>query len=382
MRAPRRLALLAVIAATTAGVGSAPPRGRSMLLSRTLSARATAPRLRMRDADDARAAARRLEAADDAAAPMLALEREGAEGEGVAGWRARALLPALLSVSVHNQFARALVFYVVDFGPRSTVEPAATRDLMNVELGFGPETYGLLASVPFTLLFAPVSLLAGAAADVSDRARLTWLPLVCWSAATAWQASSGSVGEVAASRALQGLAMAFTTPAAFTLLADTSPPARRATVFSAYSTGVYVGGGLAALSILLDQAVGWRSTLRIGAAVGLGLAAVTALTVEDPRTVAAARREPSAAAPPPELRALVRAQADALGRTFAVVAERPEVMLLLASCALRLCAGFSIAVWVGPWGRTAFPAHEGDFAIAKALISAVGGSASVRAGSG
>lgn len=308
------------------------------------------------------------------------------------GWRQRALLPALLAVYLHNQWSRSMLYYLIDFGerPNGASPESAARELMNVELGFGSETYGALASLPFTFLFAPVSLLAGGAADKSNRARLTWLSLLGWSAATFWQGSASSAGEVAASRAMQGFAQAFTTPAAFTLLADVTPQARRGTANSVYSTGVYVGGGLAALSILLDRALGWRGALHFAALTGALLAAGAALTLEDPREAprAAGSATPPAAADAAAAqpggvlggaRALAGAQAAALGRTAAAVAERPAVQLLLASCALRFCAGFSIAVWVGPWGREAFPERQADFALAKAVISALGGSFSVRA---
>lgn len=308
-------------------------------------------------------------------------------------WRDAALLPALLGVYVHNQWSRSLLFYLVDFGARESGGSGAraTRELMNVELGFGPETYGVLASLPFTLVFAPASLLAGTAADRLDRARLTWVSLLCWSAATLWQGAAQSVGEVAASRALQGLAQAVTTPAAFTLIADVTPAARRGTANSIFASGVYVGGGLAALSILLDEALGWRGTLYAAAALGALLAAGAALTLDDPRERepqgSAARTEAPADAASASVegdafrgaRTLMAEQIASLGRTAAAVSQRPAVQLLLFSCALRFCAGFSIAVWVGPWGRGAFPEHEADFALAKASISAFGGGFSVRA---
>ncbi|KAJ1633679.1 major facilitator superfamily domain-containing protein, partial [Pavlovales sp. CCMP2436] len=297
-------------------------------------------------------------------------------------WRTQALLPALLAVFVHNQWSRSLLYYTCEFG-LSANDPAAARQLMNVELGFGTEAYGFLAAIPFTLVFAPLSLLAGGAADASNRARLTWLSLLGWSAATAWQGSARSIEEVAASRALQGLCQAFTTPAAFTLLADATPQARRGTVNSAYSTGVYIGGGLAALSILLDRAVGWRSTLHVSAAVGVLLAAAVAVSIEDMREEARAAElvpERAPAKPRLDVRALARSQMASLGRTWQAVAERPAVQLLLASCALRFCAGFAIAVWVGPWGREAFPDRQTDFGLTKAAISALGGGFSAIAG--
>ena len=51
---------------------------------------------------------------------------------------------------------------------------------------------------------------------------------------------------------------AFTTPAAYTLLADAVPVGSRATANSVYSSGVYFGGACASLTVLLTFSIGWR----------------------------------------------------------------------------------------------------------------------------
>lgn len=294
----------------------------------------------------------------------------------------RLLLPLLLAAYVHNQWSRSLIYYVVDFG--DTDAPGSAQKLMNAELGFGPGTYSVLATIAFSALFAPLSLIAGSASDVGDRAFITWASLLGWSAATAWQGSAHSVWEVAASRSMQGVAQAFTTPAAYTLLADATPPARRGTVNSVYTTGVYIGGGLAALSIILDRALGWRGAEWAVAGVGGVTAIACAALLEDPREAARARGLAVASASSTDstadaVRARIAEQLSSLQRTAEAVADSPATQLLLASAALRFCAGFSIAVWIGPWGRLVFPDREADFAVAKALISCLGGGFSVRA---
>ena len=55
--------------------------------------------------------------------------------------------PVLLLLATTNQWARALIFYTVDF----KVPPGddAARLFMNVDIGFGQAEYGLLASIGF-----------------------------------------------------------------------------------------------------------------------------------------------------------------------------------------------------------------------------------------
>lgn len=264
-----------------------------------------------------------------------------------------------------------MFFYLVDFGSEPTTAPGSAHPFMNEELSFGPATYSFLASIAFTGVFAPVSLVAGTLADSGDRATLSWASCLAWSAATVWQASASSVGELAATRGLQGAAMAFTTPAAYTLLAERTPLSRRGVVNSVYACGVYVGGGAAALSIILDRAIGWRGALYASAASGVALAVASAALLRD-------------GAPRPagewDVGAVVSSQVRSLRETVGVMWGDESVRLLLLSSALRFCAGFSIAVWIGPWGRLAFPEREQEFAFAKAFISTVVGSISVVAG--
>jgi hypothetical protein len=61
------------------------------------------------------------------------------------------LVALLLMTNIHQQWTRALVFYIVSFKAPATEESA--RLYMNMDLGFGEEQYALLASFGFTLLF-------------------------------------------------------------------------------------------------------------------------------------------------------------------------------------------------------------------------------------
>ena len=77
----------------------------------------------------------------------------GAEKENVnyvpmASWF---LVAVLLMTNIHQQWTRALVFYIVSF--KVPVSEESARLYMNIDLGFGEEQYALLASFGFTALF-------------------------------------------------------------------------------------------------------------------------------------------------------------------------------------------------------------------------------------
>ena len=107
---------------------------------------------------------------------------------------------ALLSIYVSNQWSRSLVYYMVDFSPS-----ALPFSAMNVDLSFSQGSYGILASVGFTLLFATASLFAGAFVDRNDRRVVGVVSAAVWSLATLATGLANSYPQVLAARVITGL---------------------------------------------------------------------------------------------------------------------------------------------------------------------------------
>ena len=163
-------------------------------------------------------------------------------------WLGTSVLPLWL-VYILNQWNRSSIYYLVDFSGEGNAFSA-----MNLNLGFSQLQYGLLASVAFTSsLFAVASLGAGVASDRYNRKVLTIAWAVAWSVATLGTAFSMSYGQVVSWCIAMGLACAFSTPTAYTLLQERVPQNRAALASSIYGTGVALGSALASLSLLLDS---------------------------------------------------------------------------------------------------------------------------------
>lgn len=334
------------------------------------------------------------------------------------------MLPVLILLSIFtlNQWSRQIIFYVVDFGRAPTEE--AARIFMNVDIGFDETQYGILASIGFTVLFALTSLFAGTAVDRFEPRGLLSITVVVWSLAMVWQAQAHSFADVLGSRMLSGFGQAFTNPAAYTILGRQYPPDRRASVNGIYSSGLYFGGGLAALSILIDNQLGWRQLSTLVGALGLGLAFVGQLTlpstpppptptlpqpVTRPPAPSATQRLSGGRQPPQESDRLLTSLDEASSETqaesksvgpaetasIADVADAPPSVLeslselfasptvrwLLLASGLRFLAGFSLGVWVVPFYRGAFPGQIGpEFALLKAGVNGIGGSISAAGG--
>ena len=150
-------------------------------------------------------------------------------------------------------------------------------------MDFSQEAYASLASFVFTVFFATFSLVAG---GISDRYPRNWIAIIgcgVWSLATAVESLVTSYGQMVPLRAVVGASQAFYNPAAYTLLADIFPERLIARVNGIFTSGIYIGGGLASLSIILDGQIGWKNTLlTIGSSGFIAIMAVL-LFVKEPR---------------------------------------------------------------------------------------------------
>ncbi len=299
--------------------------------------------------------------------------------------RVNACIGALLLLFAANQWSRSLIFYLVDFSAteRSPAELAeAARLFVNVDLSFDAAQYGLLASIGFASLFSLVSLIAGGVVDRLDARAVLAISGMLWSASYAWQASAASFGELAAARLLSGVGQAFGNPASYTALGKLVPPERRATANGIYSSGIYIGGGLAALSVILDQQLGWRGLSALAAVAGVATSALVFTTLPplppsaafetpvDEESSKAERSEPllsSRVSPASSVSSKeVPEEAPPAAEALSELLDTAGIKWLLLGSTLRFMAGFSVGVWIVPFFRGEFPTQIGaEFALLK-----------------
>lgn len=103
---------------------------------------------------------------------------------------------------------------------------------------------GFLYGTAFAVFYALFGIPLGRLADSWIRTRLIAIGLTLWSAMTATSAFARDFAQLTAARIGVGVGEASASPAAYSLLADYFPPARRATVLALYSGGIYIGAGL------------------------------------------------------------------------------------------------------------------------------------------
>ena len=177
------------------------------------------------------------------------------------------------------------------------------------------------------------------------------------------------------------------------MLSDIFPKKILGSINGIFSSGVYVGGALASLSILLDGIIGWRNTLFVIGGIGVAVAVLCQFLVTEPRAVkdgvmknGAIIDVPSLSLSPSQLvadtsekqsttattsvpaigeSATATESANIIEQAFTGLQEvikSDEAKYLLTASVLRFCAGFSIAIWKAPFVFAKFPESATSFA--------------------
>ncbi|MBM7060172.1 MFS transporter [Pseudomonas sp. UL073] len=105
----------------------------------------------------------------------------------------------------------------------------------------------LLMGLSFALFYTVCGIPLGRLADTKSRRGLIAVGVLFWSIATAACGMARQYWQFLFCRIGVGVGEAALSPAAYSLIADSFPPQRRATAMAVYGMGVYIGSGIAFL---------------------------------------------------------------------------------------------------------------------------------------
>ena len=121
---------------------------------------------------------------------------------------------------------------------------------------------GLLYGPVFSFIYAFAGIPMGRLADRVSRKGMICLGLFIWSLMTFLSGFAASFAFLVSARLMVGLSQSMLSPAVHSYLADTFTPKNRATVFSLYASGIFIGVGL---SFLIGGSVSlyydWRTAI-------------------------------------------------------------------------------------------------------------------------
>lgn len=115
------------------------------------------------------------------------------------------------------------------------------------DLGVSDTKISLLMGLSFAAFYTLFGIPLGRLADSRSRRVIVTVGIVFWSLATAGCGLARRYWQLAAMRMGVGVGEASLSPSAYSLIADSFRPERRATAISVYSMGIYLGAGLASV---------------------------------------------------------------------------------------------------------------------------------------
>lgn len=149
------------------------------------------------------------------------------------------------SLSAWTTVTILMVAYVLSFIDRQILNLLVgpiRRDLV-----ISDTQMSLLMGLSFALFYTVCGIPLGRLADTRSRRGLIALGVLFWSAATAACGMAKLYWQFLICRVGVGVGEAALSPAAYSLIADSFPPQRRATAMAVYGMGVYLGSGIAFL---------------------------------------------------------------------------------------------------------------------------------------
>lgn len=141
----------------------------------------------------------------------------------------------------HYVLGVLVLVYIFNFLDRQIL--SILNDHIKADLGVTDAQMGFLYGTVFAVFYALFGIPLGRLADVWNRRSLISIGLAFWSGMTVLSGLSRNFFQLAAARIGVGIGEASASPAAYSMLADYYPLAKRATVMAIYSSGIYLGAG-------------------------------------------------------------------------------------------------------------------------------------------
>lgn len=143
--------------------------------------------------------------------------------------------------------------------------------------------YGALSGPAFTLSFAVFGIFGGVLSDRYNRRFLMGSCAVVWSVTTLLSGLINNFWLLFVFRFFLGFFESFFNPCAYSIISDYFHPATRTTANSVFNLGIYLGGAMSSLSLLIVGAIGWRWTYNLIGFIGIGAGVLGLLTILEPK---------------------------------------------------------------------------------------------------
>lgn len=247
--------------------------------------------------------------------------------------------------------------YLLNFLDRQIVNIVA--EPIKRDLGLADWQLGLLTGTAFAVLYAVATIPIARWSDRGNRVVILGASVGLWSLCTALCGLAGRFWHLLIARLFVGLGEAGCAAPAQSLIAEITPPERRARALSIYSLGVPFGALLGmVMGGVVAQFWGWRWAFLVPGVMGMVLAVVIVVVIRDPRADGIDKASMAERTPYQPLGMVLRQLWSSrsfryltLGASFSAWVGF-STQAFFASFFLRVHAG-EVAEWAGPIGSLA-----------------------------
>lgn len=174
------------------------------------------------------------------------------------------------------------LIYILSFVDRQIVAVLGTQ--IRDSLMLSNFQIGLLYGPAFSFIYAISGIPMGRLADKTSRKAMICIGLLIWSLMTVLSGFAASFMFLVSARLFVGISQAMLSPAVYSYLADTFSAKQRATVFSIYASGIFIGIGLSFLAGgTISLHYDWRMAMVAVGVPGLILAPIAWFIIKEPK---------------------------------------------------------------------------------------------------
>lgn len=210
------------------------------------------------------------------------------------------------TVADENTQSQVYAWYMVSLCTIAYIFSFIDRTIINLlvepiraDLDLSDTQFSLIQGLAFALCYASMGIPIARLADSKSRPLIISVGILIWSIATATCGATKTFWQLFVARMGVGVGEAALSPAAYSMIADSFPKSKLGLALGVYSTGVFIGAGLA--FIIGGTVVGyisdfgivdlpiigivkpWQMTFFIVGLPGVVIAALFALTIRDPK---------------------------------------------------------------------------------------------------
>lgn len=276
----------------------------------------------------------------------------------------------IMLISVGNQWQRYTLAYTYGYnGDDGSIQKGNPKYEIKTEYPDIVSYYGLLSGIAFAASYSICGIFAGVLSDKVNRKILIAVACVLWSTCTLLTGLIDSFAVLFVMRFLLGFFESAFNPCAYGIIADYFHPDYRTTANSIFNLGIYLGGALSSLSILMISNLGWRNTFKIIGFIGIGSGVAGFFFIAEPKRGKFEKKEEKPASFDPQED---KVQALSPGAQFLQAAGEifvnPTCRYTTIAAALRFFAGYAIGFFMPSYFGKVYKSYKKEYAIANAVV--------------